>query len=67
MMVSDTALLGAGVPVHHLGNQSGDCFDSLGSIRHSPFGRPGDIITASNRSSNSDEGLLKLRFGKVPY
>lgn len=41
MMVSDTALLGAGVPVHHLGNQSGDCFDSLGSIRHSPFGRPG--------------------------
>ena len=67
MMVSDTALLGAGVPVHHLGSHSGDCLDSLGSIRDSLFGRPGDIITASHRSSDRDEGLLKLRFGKVPY
>lgn len=70
MMVSDTVLLGAlclGCPVQHLGNHSGDCFDSLGAIKDSPFGRPGDIIIASNRSSDSDEGLLKLRFGKVPH
>lgn len=29
-----------------------------GALEDSPFGRPGDIITASDRSSNSDEGLL---------
>lgn len=36
-----------------------------GVLEDRPSGRLGDIITASNRSSDSNEGLLELRLGKI--